>query len=230
MKILHMYYDLLNLNGEQGNIKVLTNILKDNNIKYEIDNLSVGDNIDILKYDLLYMGKGSFENIKIVLRDILKYKSDLKKFIDDNKFLLATGNSHELFGKYIINNKIRYDALNIFDYYTEEINPKMVGDMFVSYDNLDLIIGFINTKRITLNNKYPLFKVLKPLNSLKEEGVKYNNFYGTYLLGPILVRNPELLDYLLKKLYVKYKPNKKRIEYLAYNEYINNFYKKDDIL
>ena len=32
------------------------------------------------------------------------------------------------------------------------------------------------------------------------EGVNYHNFYGTYLVGPFLVLNPEFTKYLLKKM------------------------------
>ena len=38
------------------------------------------------------------------------------------------------------------------------------------------------------------------------EGIVYKNSIGSYLHGPILPKNPEIADYLIKKaLYVKYK-------------------------
>ena len=33
----------------------------------------------------------------------------------------------------------------------------------------------------------------------KTEGIFYKNSFGTYLHGPILPKNPELADYLIKK-------------------------------
>ena len=50
-----------------------------------------------------------------------------------------------------------------------------------------------------------LFKALRGpgLNDTKFEGVRINNFMGTYVLGPILVFNPDFTKYLLKLLGVK---------------------------
>ena len=61
------------------------------------------------------------------------------------------------------------------------------------------------------------------------EGFRVNNFIGTYLLGPILVRNPYLCDYFIKDIFksldITYnKPNYNDTDYKAYNEYMKNFY------
>ena len=97
--IAHLYYDLMNLYGENGNIKALIYALKSQNIKVNLDKLTINDEIDFNKYDLIYIGCGTESNELIVLNDILKYKKDIKKYIENNKFILATGNSFELFGK-----------------------------------------------------------------------------------------------------------------------------------
>mgnify|MGYP003304154079 CR=1 FL=1 len=49
----------------------------------------------------------------------------------------------------------------------------------------------------------PLFEVIsgcgyKP--NVKQEGIFEYNFFGTYLFGPLLVRNPHFCDYLIKKI------------------------------
>ena len=110
--IAHLYYDLMNLYGEIGNIKALKYSLENSGVKVQIDNLTINDNIDFNKYDILYIGMGTEDNQILVLNDILKYKEEIKEYIENNKFILATGNSIELFGKTI--NKIH--ALNIFEY------------------------------------------------------------------------------------------------------------------
>lgn len=47
VKIAHLYYDLMNLYGEQGNIIALKESLKNQNIETEIDLLSIGDDINL---------------------------------------------------------------------------------------------------------------------------------------------------------------------------------------
>ncbi len=117
----HLYYDLMNLYGESGNIKVLTYQLEKQNIKVNIKKLSIKDEINFDELDLIYIGSGTLNNQKLVLNDILKYKNDIYKYYNNNKFFLITGNAIELFGKYIIdiNNK-KYNCLGLFDYYTKE--------------------------------------------------------------------------------------------------------------
>ena len=56
IKIAHLYYDLLNLYGESGNIKALKRFIERQNVECEIHFLTLGDKIDFEKYDLYYMG------------------------------------------------------------------------------------------------------------------------------------------------------------------------------
>ena len=51
IKIAHLYYDLMNLYGENGNIRYLTNELEKQNIKTEIHFLSLEDNINFNDYE-----------------------------------------------------------------------------------------------------------------------------------------------------------------------------------
>ncbi len=200
MKIAYLYYDFLNLYGESGNIKIISNILKYNKIKHEILYLSLDDELEFDKYDLVYIGSGTEDNLLIALKHLSKYKNDIKKYIEDNKFMLVTGNSFDMFGKKIDDNK----ALNIFDY---EVS-KGIRKKEEVYHNK--ILGFINNN--SYNNKY-----------CDTDIIRHNNFYGTYILGPILVRNPHLVKQFLNNLTNKKLKYDLKLETKAYNEFIKNF-------
>lgn len=222
----HLYYDLMNLYGEIGNIKALKYSLENAGVKVVIDKLSINDNIDFSKYDILYIGSGTENNELVVLNDIKKYKNELKKYIEDNKFVIATGNSIELFGKTIYNKK-EYKALNIFDYSSKLIDKRIVGDIIIPMKNVNKdIIGFQNRGSIIENNNYPLFDNDYTL------GINYKNFYGTYILGPILVRNPELNKYLVNKLLKsknkKFKPKNidLNLDKKAYTSYLKTYHEE----
>ena len=43
IRILHMYYDLMNLYGDYGNIKILEHHLKDVGIEVQVDRKTIGD-------------------------------------------------------------------------------------------------------------------------------------------------------------------------------------------
>ncbi len=231
IKIAHLYYDLMNLNGESGNLISLKKHFENQKVKVEIYFLTIDDKIDFNRFDIYYMGTGSNENKLLVLEDIKKYKKDIKKAINDNKYFFMTGNSHELFGKYIVNlDKTKTECLNIFDYYaetfTDNFDFKIVGDCrykvkFIKED----IIGFQNRFEKIYNINYPLFNIKE--NSKDYEGIHYKNFFGTFLLGPMFVRNPYLTDYFVKTILkdnnLPFKLNTKTYEYDAYREYIKNF-------
>ena len=63
------------------------------------------------------------------------------------------------------------------------------------------------------------------------EYIYENNFFGTYLFGPLLVRNPHFCDYLITKI-MEYKGyelkefNTDTSAYKAYREYLKNFMEK----
>lgn len=200
MKIAYLYYDFLNLYGESGNVKIISNILKYNKIKHEILYLSLDDELEFDKYDLVYIGSGTEDNLLIALKHLSKYKNDIKKYIDGNKFMLVTGNSVDMFGKKIDDNK----ALNIFEY---EVS-KGIRKKEEVYHNK--ILGFINNN--SYNNKY-----------CDTDIIRHNNFYGTYILGPILVRNPYLVKQFLNDLTNKKLKYDLKLETKAYNEFIKNF-------
>ena len=226
IKVLHLYYDLLNLYGEQGNILALKRAFKNQNVEIEVDYLSVQDKIDFKKYDLVYLGSGSTENLLIALEDIKRHKKELKKYIESKKVLLATGNSYLLFGQKINN----LDALGIFDYYAASSEKMAKESLMELYQEKD-VIGFQNRDFIVNNKKNHLFKVKDGLcDNLKSEyeGSHEYNFYGTFVIGPLLIRNPHFTNILVKEIMEKnnliYHEYEDKILVDAYNQYIKNFY------
>ena len=229
IKIAHLYYDLLNLYGEQGNILALKKAFLNQNIEIQIDYLTINDSIKFKDYDLIYIGTGSDENLFIALEDIKKYKKDIKKYIEDNKYLIATGNSYLLFGKSIDDTS----CLEIFDYYAKTNKDRLRSHSFMQYKNLSPIIGFQNRKYIVEIKENHLFKVIEGnADNYKSEyeGISYKNFYGTHLIGPLLIRNPHLTDLIVSDIIIKnkykYHIDINTYEYKAYYEYLKNFYHK----
>lgn len=234
--IMHLYYDLLNLYGESGNIKALKNTLEQIGIDVYIKFVTLDEEINLKNVDLLYIGMGTISNQKLAIDHICKYKKEIKEYIDNNGFVLATGNAIELFGK-----KINYldktkKALDIFNYESSEINFKIADEVLCKYENIKpYLIGFTNRNSVIKEDiETPLFKIIKGTgNNLynNKDGFQFKNFYGTYLIGPILIRNPEFLKYLIKKIVTnknksfKLKKFDLTLENKAYHEFMNNYYK-----
>ena len=189
IRVAHLYYDLMNLYGEIGNLKVIEYQLKKQKINVIIDKLSLNDKIEFEKYDLIYIGSGTKKSTLLVLEDLKKYKQQVKEYIENNKFMLVTGNSINVFSKKIGDT----EALNIFDFNISYSNARLVGDVI-----LDNIIGFQNRDTLIENNNNPIFN-----NS--EIGIHYKNFYGTYIIGTLLIRNPNFSQKFIKNLIISKK-------------------------
>lgn len=234
---MHLYYDLLNLYGENGNIKALKNTLEQLGIDVYIKFVTLNEEINLKNVDLLYIGMGTINNQKLALEHIRKYKKEIEGYINNNGFVLATGNAIELFGKKINYLEKSKKALETFDYEASEINFKIADEVLCKYTNIkNYIIGFTNRNSVIKEDiKNPLFEIVKGTgNNLynTKDGFQFKNFYGTYLIGPILIRNPEFLKYLIKKIVTsknknfKFKKFDLTLENKAYNEFMNNYYKE----
>jgi CobQ-like glutamine amidotransferase family enzyme len=166
--------------------------------------------------NMIYIGNGSRESQELARTDLLKYKYQIKKSFK-NQLILATGNAMELFGASIDNkeclNLIPIKTLYLKDYVVQE---KIIDTEFINKP----IIGFINRNSESK---------IKKNYFLNEDGIHVDNFYGTYLLGPLLIRNPYLLNKFMEILFsqndMKIKSDYKNVDILAYNEYLKNFKK-----
>ena len=237
IKIAHLYYDLMNLYGDNGNIKTLKLNLEKQGIKTTIEFLTIGDKIDFNEYDVIYIGPGTWNNEKMVLKDLMKYKKEIKKAIEDNKFFLIIGNALELFGKYIIDDSKKIETLDAFNFYTEKTDKRLVDEVYAKCAELnDYILGFKNQDGIIKSEEKCFFNIIKGIGfdeNAKEEGIFINNFLGTYLIGPILVRNPELLEYLIRKIVLTKLPDFKfkdfdfELEKKAHDEYLKIYFNEN---
>lgn len=204
MKLLHFYYDIMNLYGDYANISALERIFKYSNIECTADKLSFSDKPSLDDYDFIYIGSGTERNRNVVMEDLKNYTEELKAFIDSGKPVLMTGNSFEMLGKTITGaNGEVYSGLGIFDFtVTEQNKTRTTGDAVFTAEFLDKpLVGFINKCSELDGVAEPLFSVKMGLgnkNNDNTEGVRKNNFFGTHLTGPVLIKNPHFLIYLAK--------------------------------
>jgi len=209
LKILYLYPDILELYGDFGNIQILKYRLEKRGIKIIIEPYSIGDEApDFNSYDLVFAGGGADQEQGILSEDLIKYKDNIKEAIKNGVFFLLICGSYQLFGKYykgVEGNII--PGLEIFDYYTEA-NPdrkkRCIGNIVIEAElnNKKVkIIGFENHGGQTYNVTTPFGKVLFGNgNQFGDtcEGFFTDNVIATYLHGPLLSKNPELADYIIK--------------------------------
>lgn len=219
LKILYLYPDLLELYGDYGNIQVLTYRAKQRDISLLIDSYSIGDpKPDFSSYDLVFAGGGADNEQSILAEDLLQYKDEIKKAIEKGVFFLLICGAYQLFGKYykdVEGNII--PGLEIFDYYTEassDRKKRCIGNIVIEVTLEDFstkVIGFENHGGQTFGITHPFGKVLFGNGNRfedEEEGFFFKNVIATYLHGPLLAKNPDLTDYILRScLNHKYQEN-----------------------
>lgn len=201
MKILHLYYDIMNLYGDYGNVSVLERILSQSGAECEIVKKSLGDSVDFADYGFVFVGSGTENNQKLVLEDFKPRAHDFMAYIESNKPALFTGNSFEMLGKSITDCAgVEHKGLELFGFTTREQNKtRMTADAIFESEFSDKpFVGFINKCSEIFGIEDHAFRVKRGLadNGKSEfEGVKHNNFIGTHLTGPALVKNPHFAEY-----------------------------------
>ena len=203
--IAHLYYDIANLYGEAGNVTVLSHYLQDQGIEVEVVKKSLKEEFDFNAYQFVYIGAMTENNLKIVLEDIKRYKEEIKEYLASGKFMLATNNAFEMFGEYL--EQIDASGLGLYSYKTKKLEKRLMSEVILEYLELE-VVGFQNQISLVYDVKNPWFKgVLQGMGANEEhkfEGVCENHFFGSYVVGPLLARNPHLTKWFVKELVAFY--------------------------
>lgn len=217
-----LYPEFNNLFGDRGNLEYLVKKLSPS---YDVKILEtslyekphfIDENVDIL-----LIGPCTEKSQALEAAELIKYKNEIKARMDSDRVTLATGNAFELFGQYIaFENGEKFDALGFFDYHSERFTRLRYNDKSVGCFEDMKVVGFKNLLSHSYGeNNSPLFKMEKGCGMNKEtdkEGIHVNNFFATYLIGPILPLNPAFTDYLIRLCDSEYKPFRLKFEDKAY--------------
>lgn len=236
LDILFLYPDMLDLYADNNNIDILKYRAKKRGIDVNIASYTIGDKKpDFSKYDLVFLAPSGDDRQKIIIEDLIKYKKEIQKSIDDKVFYLLISGGYILFGDYYINHldeKIK--CLNIFDYYSKDsINKKesCIGDIVVDciINNKNIkVLGFENHTMQIYDVKNPIGKVLFGNGNYYKseyEGFMLDNVIATSLHGPVLSKNPEIADYILK--YCLERKYNKKIDFKEINDEFEIIAKKE---
>lgn len=212
LTITHLYPKLLNLYGDTGNIECLVQRCRWRGIRARVQNVTPNSEVP-QSTDIVFAGGGADLGQSVVSKDLQERKIWLKELADSGCAGLFICGTYQLLGNYYQSaDGSKLEGISIFDAYTKHFGtdkPRCVGDITVKQTKtLKLqtnhnLVGFENHGgRTYLGEKaQPLGKVIKGYGNNgedKTEGAIYNNFFGTYLHGPILPKNPHFADYLIK--------------------------------
>ena len=199
MKLLHLYHDLMNLYGDYANVSAVKRILEKSGEEVTVDKMSLGDHAVLSDYDFIFIGSGTEKNQKIALSDLLQYQNELKEYIEAGKVLLMTGNSFEMLGRSITDGSGKeYTSLGFFKFESiEKSGMRTTTDVICAASFLDHpLVGFINKSSEVFGIDSSPFHIQLGVGNSEDdlnEGIRYKNFFGTHLTGPVLMKNPHFL-------------------------------------
>lgn len=207
MKIEVLFPEFGNLFGDLSNIKYLKKCMPEAEIiETEINSKPAFLNDDI---NLIYLGPSSERAQEIIIQKLKPYKDKIESLIENGTVFLFTGNALEILGKYIENEDgSKIEALEIFDVYSKrDMMNRKNSNVIGKFEDIE-IVGF-QSQFTTLygNNENNFFMKLDVGIGINEkpelEGIKKNNFIGTYVIGPILILNPLFTKKIMQMMGVK---------------------------
>lgn len=179
----------------------------------------MGDEVDFSQYAFVYIGSGTERNQKVALLDLHRHREQLAEQINGDAVFLLTGNAFEMLGEKILgaDNQL-YDGLGLASFtVTEHPDRRYTGDaVCVSDWYAKPILGFVNKCSELEHVETPLFDIRMGEGNKRgdsKEGIRLHNLLGTHLTGPVLVKNPHFMSYLIKLI-------GGRVEGFAYQEII----------
>ena len=205
LRLAHLYGNLLNTYSDVGNIIALRYYAQQMDADIDVQVISIDDLFDPDHFDLALFGGGQDYEQVVVAKDLPHKRAAIKKFIDDNKPLLAICGGYQLLGHYYIGaNGEKIPGLGLLDHYTlSQDHNRFIGDIIIkNEENGQEYHGFENHNGRTFlgEGERPLGTVVTGNGNNGEDGTEgaiYKEVYCSYFHGPILTRNGEIAKHLL---------------------------------
>lgn len=205
--IAHMFPDLLNLYGDGGNVRALEQRCRWRGIPVEVRRVEHGQTIDLSEVDLAFLGGGPDREQKLASSQLMRMRDDIARFVEEDGALLAICGGYQILGKTWLLGEEEVEGLGVLDIETHR--PGTSADRLIGNVVLDStvasrpVVGYENHAGRTY-----LSAGMKALGSVRagkgnngEDGVDgalHRNVVATYLHGPLLPKNPEVADYLIR--------------------------------
>ena len=206
--IAHMFPDLLNLYGDGGNVRILSERLAWRGIPVQVKRVEYGESVDLGDVDLVFLGGGPDREQKLASTELMRMKDELAAYVEEDGPVLAICGGYQILGKTWLLGDEEVPGLDIVGIETRR--PGTSADRLI--DNIVLssplathpVVGYENHAGRTY-----LVEGVKPFGAVvssvghgnndadKADGALYRKVLGTYLHGPLLSKNPEIADWLL---------------------------------
>ena len=207
LNMLHLYPDCMSLYGEWANVAVLCRHLKTTGVAVTVDTCPLDDTPDFSRADFIYMGCGTERTQKAALMALKDKGEELKTALERGAVVLFTGNAMDALGKGVTDKDGRpWPGMGLAEFTTVETDKRVPEDV-IAHSCLweSPVVGFMNKCSKSLGITTPLFDSLKMgLGNEADKGAEgyvEGNLFATHITGPVLVKNPDFIDLLMKRIF-----------------------------
>lgn len=224
--IVHLYPKEMNIYGDTGNLLVLKRRAEWRGITADVRLVGVNDRVPN-DADIVLGGGGQDAGQGAIQYDLQSKAPQLHRLAKSGVVMLMICGMYQLFGRSFITNEGKAIAgIGVLPLETRAGATRMIGNTRYQMP-FGEVVGYENHSGITTldNTANALGNVLlgEGNNTFDgTEGCRVHNVFGTYSHGPVLAKNPnfadELLRLALERKYgkVKLKPLDDTIEHLAH--------------
>ena len=206
LRICHLYGNLMNTYGDNGNLLMLQHRAKKLGYEVETTLISLEEDFNPEEFDIVMFGGGQDYEQTVVAKDLQNKKDTLIEYIEDDGVVVAICGGFQLLGRYYVNaSGERLNGISAIDVCTNGQFPnRLIGDVEIFNEEFgETYLGYENHIGRTYlgKNMKPLGTVVKGYGNNEEdhaEGCHYKNVFCSYFHGPILVRNQHLADRIIK--------------------------------
>ena len=207
LNILHLYPDCMSLYGEYANVAVLKRHLEALGVTVNVKKNPLDYSPNFTEADFIYMGCGTERTQKAAMMTLKDRGEDLKDALNRGAVVLFTGNAMEILGKSVTNAQGQeWPGMGLADFVTVETDKRDPEDV-IAHSTLweSPVVGFMNKCSRTTGVTTPLFDSLKlGLGNEMEKGAEGyvdGNLFATHITGPVLVKNPDFIDMLIRRIF-----------------------------
>lgn len=157
LKMAHLYGNLLNTYGDNGNILMLGYIAQNSGVRLTTEIVSIHEPFDPKRYDLVFFLVAVKTLNSISFQKIFKQKKEsLTEYIENDGVMLAICGGYQLLGHYYTGaHGEKIQGISALDHYTlSQDNNRFIGDIKIYNDEFDeSYVGFENHNGYTVLGK-----------------------------------------------------------------------------
>ena len=208
-RFIHFYPDLMSLYGSYANTAVLKRYLERLGNSVSLETVRPGEEADLSGADFLFMGAGTERAARAAMEDFARFGGAVKAAAEAGTAMLFAGTAMELLGASVTEaDGTSYAGIGLAGFSAVHGEKRMAEDVYGHTDLFpEAVVGFMNKCGAVTGVETPLLTALDlGFGNEKErgpEGFHWKNVFASQLTGPLLVKNPKLLETVAAAIYAR---------------------------